>query len=212
MAEASVERVYSLDWWPFRVPVKDASRGVAFRFADFDNFRSRRQLLREAGRFSAHRADRGEHHDAVGDSEECGARTWEGITGEGLVQDDENDASPGLTKPSDEAYKLSVVEELRLIDSDDFDVVGDELSHLSDGANWIRHESAAAVARDLHRIVASRIVGVLEHDQLLPGVLRAAQTADEFLGFSAEHASSDDVDRTEAVKGAGRRVHECAPW
>lgn len=207
MGRDVVARRRSLHRSPFRNPVEDAARVVVLPFADQDDRGVLRESLREASCLSAHCADGGEHHDAVGDREECGAWAGEWITGEGLIQDDEDDAPAGFTKPPDEADKL-VVEELRFIDPDNLDVVRDELSHLSDGVDGVCHESAATVACDLHRIIAPAIIGVLEHDELLLGVLCAAQTSDELLGFSAEHAAGDGVDRTEVLAGVMCRGHE----
>ncbi len=190
--------------------MEDATSVVVFLFTDQHDLGVSREALREAGRLSAHRADRGKHRDAVGDRQERRSGAGERVPGEGLVQDDEDHASPGLAEPPNETDKL-VIEELRFVDPDDLDVVRDELSHLGDRVNRIRHEPAAAVARDSHRIVASGIVGVLEHDQLLLGVLRTTQAPNELFRLAAEHAAGDGVDRTCNLAGVRCCGHERSP-
>src|SRR5579862_718113 len=141
---------------------------------------------------SALHADGGELDDFVGDRKQLGNRR-EWLAGEGGVEAGEDDPFAEMHELQRERDKRRV-KELRLVDSDDLDLIDlrkkSRLQRFNisdgDGVDGLR-----AVRRDGGTVVARVEVGLEAEDATL-GDLRALEAADELLGFSGKHGAGND--------------------
>ena len=157
------------------------------------------------GGLAADHADGGELGDLVGEGHEVGNGA-EGLVGEGGVEAGHEDSFAEGDEFERERDDV-LVEELDLVDADDFNVgelrveVLAEAVGSGDGDGIV---GLRAVAGDGRAVVAEVDVRLVASDALACDA-GALEAADELLGFAGEHGAGDDLENARRV-GAGSGV------
>jgi hypothetical protein len=155
------------------------------------------------GRVAADDADREGLRDVFGNGQQLRHRL-ERAAQIILIQTGHDDAL-AVVRQGIAGGRQVLVEELPFVDPDDFGVGGHCVHQLVGRPHRLRWDPHVAVRHDVVFAVAA-VDDRLEDLDLLPGDLRAAQPADQFLALAAEHAAGDDFDPT-VVRFLANDIH-----
>ncbi len=145
------------------------------------------------GGLAADHADRRELGDLIGEGHQVGDGA-EGLVGEGGVEAGHED-SFAEGDEFEREWDDVLVEELDLVDADNFDVVELRVEVLAEavgGGDGGGVVGLRAVAGDGGAVVAEVDVRLVAGDALA-GDAGALEAADELLGFAGEHGAGDDL-------------------
>ena len=174
-----------------RVEAMAAARFVQPRCADEHAIRARNQALGVVRRIAADDADREGLGDVLGDREQLRHRL-ERTAQVVLIQSGHDHALAAIRERVARGRQIGV-EELTLVDADDFGVAVHARQEFVGRLHVLRRNPHLAVRDDM--AVAVAVVDErLEDLDLLLRDLCAAQPADELLALAAEHAAGDDFD------------------
>jgi len=179
-----------------RFEAEPATRFIRIGGTDKDAFGIVYGSLSPVGRRATPHTDSERFRDVLGDRKQL----WHGIKGASpviLIQAGHYDSLSHIREPIADANQFEI-EKLSLVNADDLCAAVDQVWNFDSLANELRFHLHIAVADNV--VVAESAIDVWLKDlNTLLSDLRPAQPADEFLTFSAEHASTDHFNPAQVV-------------